>query len=410
MDKYIITMLGEKDHGKSTLIGNLLISTGNTTEARIAEVKKTSKSKRFEPAHILDSFSEERDQEMTIDTTRAELVYKKAILELIDVPGHLELIKNMMSGASNSDIAILMVSVKPGEGFRPQTKRHIFLSSMFGIKALVVAINKMDSANYDKDTFDKAKSEVSEYLKSIGFGKPTVCVPISAYNNENLVSLSKNMPWYRGKPLLDVVREFAERHSDSRHSKKGLRIFVQDSTGMGDGTVFGVLYNGRAKVGDRVRVEPDDVAAGIRQLYVKGKKVRSAKEGTNVAIAFDRQVSMEKGSVIYGKGDAPHRKGRFAAKMFIISRLDTASAKGLTVKISNHNLLLKGLKIKSVLSPISGKENSKNIPKSIDANNVVYAEVSLDKPYPVERYADYSELGRFAIYDKGDFIGVGVVE
>src|SRR5271169_5201570 len=139
MEKYTITMLGEKDHGKSTLIGNLLISTGHTTEARINEVKKTSKSKRFEPAHILDSFVEEREQEMTIDTTRAELVYRNAIYELIDVPGHLELIKNMMSGASNSDIAILMVSAKREEGFRPQTKRHIFISTMFGTKALVVA-------------------------------------------------------------------------------------------------------------------------------------------------------------------------------------------------------------------------------------------------------------------------------
>lgn len=116
MDKHIITMLGEKDHGKSTLIGSLLIATGTATEHRINEAKKYSKNGRFEPGYILDSFEEERQQEMTIDTTRAELVYKGAMFEFIDVPGHLELIKNMMSGASHGETAILMVSMKKRKG------------------------------------------------------------------------------------------------------------------------------------------------------------------------------------------------------------------------------------------------------------------------------------------------------
>lgn len=410
MDKYVITMLGEKDHGKSTLIGNLLIATDSTTEARINEVKKAAGSKRFEPAHILDSFSEEREQEMTIDTTRAELVYKNAILELIDVPGHLELIKNMMSGASNSDIAILMVSVKKDEGFKPQTKRHIFLSNMFGIKALVVAINKMDFVDYDKDVFERAKKQVLDYLKSINFNKPIAFVPISAYNNENLLEASKNMTWYKGKPLIDTVRELAERHSSTKTGKNGLRIFVQDSLEVdGERTVFGLLYNGALKLNDTIKIEPADVTGKVVKLYVKGKKVKYAQEGTNVALAFDRDLKVEKGSVIYGKDDAPHKKGTFAAKMFIIKDLDSKNAKKLVMKISSNNLQLKDLKINKVLSPISG-EYSKPGSAKIPANNVVYADVSLAKPYPVEKYEHYSELGRFAVYDNGDFIGVGIVE
>jgi small GTP-binding protein len=410
MEKYVVTMLGEKDHGKSTLIGNLLITTGSTTEARISEVKKATKSKRFEPAHILDSFSEEREQEMTIDTTRAEIVYKKAILELIDVPGHLELIKNMMSGASNSDIAILMVSVKKEEGFRPQTKRHIFLSSMFGIKALVVAINKMDFANYDKNVFEKTKGEIADYLQSINFNKPVVFIPISAYNNENLTSLSKNMPWYKGKPLLETVRDFAGKHSNAAHVKSGVRIFVQDSVDIeGKRTVFGVLYNGKVSVNDTVRVEPQGVLGKIEKLYVKGKKVKSAQEGTNVAITFGKDLKIEKGSVIYGKNDAPHKKGTFAAKMFIIRDLNGKNTKNLTMKISSNNISVKGLKINKVFSPVSGKY-SKTSTGQVSANNVVYADVSLEKPYPVERFDNYSELGRFAIYENENFVGVGVVE
>lgn len=409
MDKYVITMLGEKDHGKSTLIGNLLISTGSTTEARIAEVRKAAKSKRFEPAHILDSFVEEREREMTIDTTRAELVYRKAILELIDVPGHLELIKNMMSGASNSDIAILLVSVKKGEGFKPQTKRHIFLSSMFGIKALVVAINKMDFVKYDKAVFDKASREVSEYLKSIKFNRPVVFVPISAYDNENLVSLSKNMRWYKGRPLLNVVRELAEKHSNKGRNAKGLRIAVQDSMEIdGSRTVFGVLYNGKVRVGDMVRAEPEGTKAMIGKLFVKGKSVKTASEGTNVAITFDKDIDVEKGSVIYGIKEKPHKAGTFPAKMFIIRKMANGGAGGMSMKINNNDLPLKGITVRDVVSPVSGEHAKPS--KEIAANNVVYAEIRLGKPYPVERFSDYNELGRFAFYKGDNFIGVGVVE
>lgn len=411
MEKYVITMLGEKDHGKSTLIGNLLIATNSTTKERIAEVKKTNKSDRFEPAHILDSFSEEREQEMTIDTTRAELVYRKAILELIDVPGHLELIKNMMSGASNSDIAVLLVSAKRGEGFRPQTKRHIFLSSMFGINALVVGINKMDFIGYDKSVFDKTSREVMDYLKSINFDKPVVFVPISAYNNENLISLSKNMRWYRGKPLLDIVREFVERHSGKGGREDGLRIAVQDSVEIdGKRTIFGVLYSGTVRVNEIVRVEPKNVKVRIGKLYVKGKVVRSAKEGTNVAITFDKDVDVEKGGVIYGAGEKPHKVGSFSAKIFIIKKMRNNRSSGITMKMNNNDMKLNGIKVSRIMSPVSGKYMKHSSSKPIAANNVVYADIRLEKAYPVERFDDYSELGRFAIYNGESFIGVGVVE
>ena len=131
------------------------MATGTATEHRINEAKKYSKKGRFEPGYILDSFEEERAQEMTIDTTRAEMLYKDSLFEFIDVPGHLELIKNMMSGASHGETAILMVSVKDGEGLAPQTKRHVYIANMLGIRGLIVAINKMDLVGYDKGVFER---------------------------------------------------------------------------------------------------------------------------------------------------------------------------------------------------------------------------------------------------------------
>ena len=148
-----ITLLGHKDHGKSTLIGNMLILTDRVNPAKLKEAQRTSKelAKRFEPGFILDSFSEEREGGLTIDTTRTEKIPHKGLaFEFIDVPGHEELIKNMMSGASQADIAVLIISAKSDEGIRDQTKRHLFIAKMLGIRKLVVAVNKMDLIGYQE--------------------------------------------------------------------------------------------------------------------------------------------------------------------------------------------------------------------------------------------------------------------
>ena len=299
-NKYVITMLGEKDHGKSTFIGNLLIATGSASDYRIKEAQKHSKMGRFEPAYILDSFTEEREQEMTIDTTRAEIVQDGNIYEFIDVPGHLELIKNMLSGASNGDLAILMVSAKPDEGFQPQTKRHVFLANLLGISSLIVAINKIDIANYDQKTFERIKGEVEAYLKAIGFKKPLVFVPISAYNNENIVTKSEKIPWYNGKPMLDLVKEFAAEYGGAIKPKlKALRLFVQDAMDDSENSVvFGTVQSGKVAVGEKIKIEPGAQYANVLELHVKGRKAKSAKIGTNVAMKLDKIGLAKRGTII----------------------------------------------------------------------------------------------------------------
>ncbi|MDE1869121.1 MAG: hypothetical protein KGH60_04125 [Candidatus Micrarchaeota archaeon] len=407
MEKYIVTMLGEKDHGKSTLIGNMLIATGSTTEARIDEARKHGK--RWEPGYILDSFTEERQQEMTIDTTRAEITYRKRLFELIDVPGHLELIKNMMSGASNGDFAVLMLSVKEGEGFQPQTKRHLFLSSMFGMKALIVAVNKMDLAKYDKKVFDAMKNDVSSYLNAIGFDKPVLFVPISAYNNENLVKLSKNMPWYKGKPLMDIIYSFATKADRIDRSVNNLRALVQDSSEAADGMAhYGILYHGKINVNDKVVVEPKGAEMKIKSIYVRGKKVKSSKPVTNIAVVFDKNTEIERGSIIYDKQSSPHKKTGFTAKIFLIKPLDTKEVGKLTVKMNNNDRSLKSISVRSVISPLTGEANSAKTSR-VAVNNAANVDVTLKAPYPVERYNNFNEFGRFAIYKDDTFMGVGLV-
>lgn len=406
MDKYVVTMLGEKDHGKSTLIGNLLIETGAATDVRIKEAEKYSKNGRFEPAYILDSFFEEREQEMTIDTTRAEVTHRNKLYELIDVPGHLELIKNMMSGASNGDLAVLMVSIKEGEGFQPQTKRHLYLSNMFGIRSLVVAVNKMDLAGYDREVFESTKEKVSEYLRAIGFSRPTAFVPISAYDRENITKPSKKMAWYKGKALLDTLDGFAKAVQVGKSA--GMRMLVQDSTELDNrDALFGILYAGGMMVGDRVVVEPDGIRASVEKIFVKGKSTKRALEGSNVAVMLNSTEKVDRGSMLCKDDGKRHKAKRLNAHVFMIHDLVPKRIRELTLKMNNHEVIITGVKVREVVSPVSGKTDGTT---SISANNAARVEFMLANEYPIERYSEYNELGRFAIYERGEFAGIGIVE
>ncbi len=223
-----VTLLGHKDHGKSTLIGNLLISTGTATKDRINEARRISRSlgRQFEPAFILDSFSEEREGGLTIDTTRAQIKYKDIGFEFIDVPGHEELIKNMISGASYADFAVLIVSAKRDEGIMDQTKRHLFLAKIFGIKKIIIAVNKMDSVGYSEERFDSVAKSIGAYLEKIGVdSRDYEAIPISAYDSENLVKKSDKMKWYRGKTLLEILYEMGREKE--KKPKNNFRMIIQ---------------------------------------------------------------------------------------------------------------------------------------------------------------------------------------
>lgn len=404
MEKYVITMLGEKDHGKSTLIGNLLIATGNATDHRINEAKKYSKDGRFEPGYILDSFEEERSKEMTIDTTRAELAYKNNLFELIDVPGHLELIKNMVSGASHGEIAVLMVSVKEGEGLRPQTKRHVYISNILGIKALIVAINKMDLAGYSELAFKKMQKSISEYLSAIGFSQPVSYVPISAYVSDNLTKPSENMTWYKGRPLIAELEALGT--SNPRANKSGTRAIVQDVVEQdGKEMLFCYLSSGSVKLGQKIRIQPSSQEASIAELYLKGEKTAFAPTGSNIAIILAGNNELKRGFVISGLDERPHTIRKFNSLVFFIKKLETSSV--IELKVNNNSIAGKIIDAKELISPITGK--AKMCPKTIPPGNAAKLEIELGENYPMEKFSDYKELGRFALYCGNVFCGIGIV-
>ncbi|MDE1824323.1 MAG: 50S ribosome-binding GTPase [Candidatus Micrarchaeota archaeon] len=401
-----ITLLGHKDHGKSTLIGNLLIQTGTASEQRINDAKKTSQKlgRKFEPGFILDSFEEEREGGLTIDTTRVQINYKDIGFEFIDVPGHEELIKNMMSGASYAKFAILLVSAKSDEGIRPQTKRHLFLAKMMGINKIIIAVNKMDYANYRKDVFDNMRNEIETFLHKIGFDKKQAYfIPISAYNADNLVKISKKTPWYKGSTLMDAMKNAVVGEEEETDGK--LRIIVQGVLPSGKKTMTtGKIISGTIKAGEKVSIVPANITAKTKEIFVKGKKQKAARKGENVALTFDKEPKGSlRGSVIYGATVSVRPTKRVSSIIFFTKNV----VKPISIKINGNEIACDEAKIKDVIDTGTGSKMKSSYDKTLNAADV---ELKFSKAIIAEPFEISAELGRFVVYQGKEFVGLGIVK
>jgi translation elongation factor EF-1alpha len=290
-----VTLLGHKDHGKSTLIGRLAFDTGSVKEDRVAEVKATSEAlgKPFEYAFLLDAFQEEREGGMTIDVIHAQIKGKRYLYDCIDVPGHSELIKNMLTGASHADAGVLIVSAS--EGIEPQTGQHLRLARWLGLSHLVVAVNKMDLVKYDRAVFEEMKKNLSAL-----FGGSTDAVsfiPVVALQGENVVTRSEHMPWYTGQTLYEALESISIQDS---LSGLPLRLPVQGVYAGGDGQplVVGRIEAGSLKLGQKIGFVPSGFTATVKGLVVSNQNRESAVAGDNVGVLLDRDpAALKRGEV-----------------------------------------------------------------------------------------------------------------
>ena len=398
-----VTLLGHKDHGKSTLIGNLLVSTGTATKERINEAKKISKSLRrqFEPAFILDSFSEEREGGLTIDTTRAQIKYKDLGFEFIDVPGHEELIKNMISGASHADFAVLIVSVKKDEGIKDQTKRHLFLAKIFGIKKIVIAVNKMDSVDYSEKIFNDVTRDIGEYLEKIGIDKKDYeSIPISAYSSENLVKKSESMRWYKGKPLMEILYQMGTKQE--KKASMNFRMLLQ---GESDGRYFGRVISGMAKVSDNMKILPIGREAAIKKIYVKGKNTKRCEDGENPAIEFDEKLGFDpRGMVALPASEKFSASKKLRALVFAMEPI------GLESRVRFiGNQVDAVIKFLEEINTTDG-ERKKMYSKELEPLDAAEVELTLAEALPAEKFDESEELGRLLFYSGNSLSGVGIIE
>jgi len=315
-----IVIVGHVDHGKSTLIGRLLYETGNLPDGKLAELEASSRRRGvpMEWSFVLDALQAERDQAVTVDTTRVWMRAGDRRYAIIDAPGHRQFVANMLSGASEADAAILIVDAT--EGVSEQTRRHAYLLRLLGIEQVVVAVNKMDAAQWSEERFHAVARDCTAYFSELQMSAAAI-VPISAYEGANLTARARELPWYKGPTLLETFARFVPRLPAY---DAPLRLHVQDVYRRGTRRiVVGRIDSGSFAVGDTVLVSPAGITARVESFesWPPSKKDR-ARAGESVGFSVDRPLYIERGDLISHETGAPHRAGSFDATLFWLD--DTA--------------------------------------------------------------------------------------
>jgi elongation factor 1-alpha len=406
-----LVTIGHVDHGKSTLIGRLLYDTGAIREEDIRKLKeeaKQYKKETFEFAFIMDRLKEERERGVTIDIMHTRFETQKYYFTIIDAPGHRDFVKNMITGASQADAAILVVSAK--DGVQEQTKEHVFLAKILGINQLVVAINKMDAVNYDEAKFKEVKEQVAKLLQTVGYDPNKILfIPISAYLGDNVVKKSDKMPWYNGPTLLEALDTFQE---PPKPIDKPLRIPIQDVYSItGVGTVpVGRVETGVLRVGDKVVFKPSNVGGEVRSIEMHHEPIQEAKPGDNIGFNV-RGVSkneIKRGDVAGHPDKPPTVAKEFIAQIIVLNHPSVITV-GYTPVFHCHTaqVACKIVEIQKKLDPKTGQVLQEN-PDFIKTGDAAIVKCVPTKPLAIESVKEFPELARFAIRDMGMTVAAGV--
>ena len=406
-----LVFIGHVDSGKSTSVGRILYETGAISEQVLKRLKdeaaKVGKA-TFEYAFVMDSLKEERERGVTIDISHREFETPKYYCTIIDAPGHRDFVKNMITGASQADAAVLMVSVK--DGIQPQTKEHAFLAKVLGINQLAVNLNKMDAVNYSQAEYDKVKSEVEKLLKGIGYKVENVkMVPCSSYNGDNLTKKSEKTTWYAGPTLLEVIDSFIV---PPKATDKPLRLPIQDVfTITGHGTVpVGRVETGVMKPNDSVVVMPSGAKGEVKKIEMHHQELTQANTGDNVGFnlkGVDKK-DIKRGDVIGPSSAPPMVAQDFTAQVVVLNH-PTAISVGYTPVFHIHTAQFAGriVEIVEKKDPKTGQSAGKA--DFIKTGDVAILKIQPMKSVVIEKFADYPPLGRFAIRDMGQTVAAGVV-
>ncbi len=407
-----LVFIGHIDHGKSTTVGRVLYDTGAIPEQMLQKMREEAEKlgkPTFEFAYFLDVRKDEREKGVTIDVSHKEFQTNKYHFTIIDAPGHRDFVKNMITGASQADAAVLVVSAK--EGVQPQTKEHAFLAKVLGINQMIVAINKMDTVNYDRIRFEEVKEQVLNLLKTIGYDVSKVhVVPISAYYGDNVVKKSDKMDWYHGKTLVEYFDEF---EVPPKPIDKPLRLPIQDVyTITGHGTVpVGRVESGTLKAGDKVIIMPSKAVGEVKRIEMHHQELPEAKPGDNIGFnikGVDKK-DIKRGYVV-GHPDNPPTVAKTFTAQIVVLQHPTAISVGYTPVFHVHTAQVpcRIIEIVEKKDPRSGETLEKN-PDFIKTGDAAVVKIQPLKPLVIEKYTDFPALGRFAIRDMGTTVAAGIV-
>jgi len=394
-----VVVVGHVDHGKSTLIGRLLYDSETLPEDRLAEVQKLLEEykRRFEFAYFLDSFQEELEEERTIDTTRV-LFKGRDYYTVVDVPGHKEFIKNMLTGACHAQAAVLVVSAP--EGVQEQTGRHSFLIHMLGIRQVLVVVNKMDAVDYEQSPFEQVKEDTARLLASLGYTGLTF-IPGSALEGDNIYKPSANMPWYRGPTLIQAL----DALEPEQVAEKALRLVVQDVYPRApDKLTVGRVEAGTLSRGDRLVFQPSGATGTVERILVYPGEVEKAYSGD--CVGLEVAAEPRRGDVAGPVGSTPAVTEAFTGEVVLLEgTLTTGDV--FEIKCATARVPARVREIRQRLSSETGAlmEGDSGVINENEAAVVVFD----TEPLALEAFSETPQLGRFVLVREGRNTGAGLV-
>ncbi len=418
-----LVIIGHIDHGKSTLMGAMLIKSGAISDREARELEKLAKEydrESWSYAYVFDRLKEERQRGITIDLAFRKFETKTKYFTIIDAPGHADFVKNMITGASQADAAILVISGKKGEmevgiAANGQTREHAYLAQTLGVKQLVVAVNKADVYDYSEERYNEVKDAASDLLKSIGFPvKKIPFVPVSGIKAENLTEKTDKLSWYDGPTLLDAIDNF---EIPAKPTNKPLRIPIQDAYSIkGTGVVpVGRVETGVLKKNDKIVIMPTGFQGEIRSIEMHHEEIDIAEPGDNIGFSI-RGISMEdvgRGDVMGHPNDVPTvitPKGNWTGQIIVIWH-PTVIAQGYTPVVHAHTAQV-AARFVELIKKLDQKTGAviEDNPKFLKKNEAAIVKLQPIKKLCIEKYEDFPELGRFAVRDMGRTACVGIVK
>ncbi|MBN1792798.1 translation elongation factor EF-1 subunit alpha [Candidatus Woesearchaeota archaeon] len=412
-----LVFIGHVDHGKSTTVGRILFDSGNIDEQAMKKLKDKAQElgkAGFEFAFVMDNLKEERERGVTIDLAHKELLTDKYYLTIIDAPGHKDFIKNMITGTSQADAAVVVVSANPSDGVQAQTKEHIFLSRTLGVQQVIIAVNKMDMAKYEEKRYNEVKDQVSALLKSVGY-KPDAIkfIPIASFPGDNVVKKTDKMPWYKGITLLEAINDLKE---PEKPIDLPLRMPIQDVyniTGIGVVPV-GRVETGKLKIGAKVMAVPGREGKGVpgevKTIEMHHEQLQEALPGDNVGInvrGFGKK-DVARGDVLGPEDNVPSVASEFTAQVVVLNHPSVITI-GYTPVFHIHTaqVACQFTELTKKINPATGEVLAEK-PDFIKTGDVAIVKLKPVQPLVIEKQKDIPQLARFAVRDSGQTVAAGM--
>ena len=390
---------GSVDDGKSTLIGRLLYDSKMIFEDQLSALESDSKKmgtqgKQIDFALLVDGLASEREQGITIDVAYRFFATDKRKFIVADTPGHEQYTRNMVTGASTADLAIILIDAR--KGVLTQTKRHSYLANLLGIKNIVLAVNKMDLVDYDRGTFQRIVADYSDFAKSIGIHNFTA-IPISGFKGDNIVGQSANMPWYDGPVLIEHLENVEVDVDPGQNRPFRLPVQWVNRPNLDFRGFSGQIASGRVKPGDTVRIIPSGKTSTVKSIVTMDGDLNEAVAGQSVTITLEEEIDCSRGDVICAADDPAEAADSFEATVVWMSDIDLLPGRSYLMKIGAQTVSA------SVQQPkfrLDINTMDQLASKTLQLNDIGICTVTTDKRITFEPYAENREMGGFILIDK----------